>query len=317
MPPPPSTLSFIFNFWSFIEWHSGICLDGWIYCRMLFNVAASNWRTQNIPFDECIQLFMWFIISQEMCRSWAGSLRTGIIVRWWRKLIKIPVYPTNSSVHHAMKWYVIVHGMARILIVVMHFYRYKRSLVNAIQSIRYIRSEKTTKYSTFTAPTDSYVFLLFLLLHLFRPAYGHRLILNRMTGPGVLSFIVDEDVQVHVHASNEVPTMIEGDIKEDVFYGTKKEIIFKVTEMVNDQSVQDVPIEYRKCLFAWERANVNFQSMYEFYSHSTCSIECLLQVHMELCNCTHHLMPQTNGMIQILSFFLFCGAVNSIHFQSI
>lgn len=119
---------------------------------------------------------------------------------------------------------------------------------------------------------------------------------NRATGPGLISFIVDEDVQVHVHATNEVPTVIEGDIKEDVFYGTKKEIVLKVTEMVNDQSVRDVPIAYRKCRFSWERADAIVESIYESYSHSTCIIECLMNFQVEFCNCTHHLMPQTNGM---------------------
>lgn len=129
-----------------------------------------------------------------------------------------------------------------------------------------------------------------------RPANSHRLIANRITGPGLLSFIVDDDVQVHVHASNEVPTVIEGDIKEDVFYGTKKEIVFKVTEMVNDQGVRHVPIEYRKCRFTWERIDASVESIYEFYSHSTCTVECLMKFQVEFCNCTHHLMPQTNGM---------------------
>lgn len=137
------------------------------------------------------------------------------------------------------------------------------------------------------------------------------MIANRISGPGLLSFIVDEDVQVHVHASNEVPTVIEGDIKEDVFYGTQKEIVFKVTEMVNDQSVQDVPIEYRKCRFTWERADANVESMYEFYSHSTCIIECLMKFQVEFCNCTHHLMPQVNGMNH--SIFLSAATPDSLH----
>lgn len=70
--------------------------------------------------------------------------------------------------------------------------------------------------------------------------YGHRLISNRFTGPGVLSFVTHEDIQVHVHAPNEVPYDIESDIKEDVFYGSSKEIIIKVIDLVNDASVSSV-----------------------------------------------------------------------------
>lgn len=70
--------------------------------------------------------------------------------------------------------------------------------------------------------------------------YGHRLMSNRLTGPGVLSFVTHEDIHVHVHASNEVPHDIENGIKEDIFYGSQNEIIIKVNDMVNDASVQDV-----------------------------------------------------------------------------
>lgn len=125
-----------------------------------------------------------------------------------------------------------------------------------------------------------------------RPMYGHRLISNRLTGPGVLSFITHEDIQVHVHASNEVPYDIESDIKEDIFYGSDIEIIFKVTDMVNDVSVQDVPISNRKCRFPWERDKHTSPMLYQQYSHSTCAIECVTNIQLELCNCTHHLMPK-------------------------
>lgn len=120
--------------------------------------------------------------------------------------------------------------------------------------------------------------------------YGHRLISNRLTGPGVLSFISHEDIQVHVHASNEVPYDIESDIKEDIFFGSDKEIILKVTDMVNDVSVQDVPISNRKCRFPWERDKDTFPMLYNQYSHSTCAIECSMNIQLELCNCTQHLM---------------------------
>lgn len=139
-----------------------------------------------------------------------------------------------------------------------------------------------------------------------RPAYGHRLIANRVTGPGILSFTTHEDVQIHVHASNEIPNSIEGDIKENIFYGTDKEIILKITEIVNDHSVKDVAINYRKCRFSWELDNQNFESIYNYYSHSTCSVECTMNIQKQFCNCTHHLMPRRKSMIrQNLNLFFF------------
>lgn len=127
--------------------------------------------------------------------------------------------------------------------------------------------------------------------------YGHQLITNRYTGPGFLSFITHEDVQLHVHASNEIPYDIESDIKEDIFYGSKKEIIIKVIDMMNDADVQDSSISRRKCRFPWER-NESIQQknrmLYNQYSHSTCAIECSMDIQLELCNCSHHLMPSSN-----------------------
>lgn len=125
--------------------------------------------------------------------------------------------------------------------------------------------------------------------------YGLRLIANRITGPGLLQFTAYEDIQVYVHATNEVPFGTEGEIKENVFYGSQKEIIVKVTEMVNDHSVEDISIELRKCRFSWERSHQRYRQLYKFYSHSTCAIECSREIQLRLCNCTHHLMPNGKG----------------------
>lgn len=127
-----------------------------------------------------------------------------------------------------------------------------------------------------------------------RPLYGYRLVANRITGPGLLSFIVDEDVRVHVHATNEIPSTVEANIAAEVFYGTRKEIIFKIVEMVNDQNVENVPIEYRKCRFTSERVTADVVSIYEYYGHSTCTVECLRQFQRKLCNCTQHPLSQRN-----------------------
>lgn len=81
------------------------------------------------------------------------------------------------------------------------------------------------------------ILVIYWYLYDLRPMYGHRLISNRFTGPGILSFVTHEDVQVHVHASNELPYDIESVIKEDVFYGSSKEMIIKVIDLVNDASV--------------------------------------------------------------------------------
>lgn len=118
------------------------------------------------------------------------------------------------------------------------------------------------------------------------------MIANRESGPGLLTFNTFEDVQVHVHATNEVPFGVEGEIKENIFFGSEKEIIVKVTEIVNDNTVRDVEIDQRKCRFASERPQTKFDSLYDYYSYSTCAIECAFKIQLECCNCIHHLMPR-------------------------
>lgn len=118
------------------------------------------------------------------------------------------------------------------------------------------------------------------------------MISNRLTGPGKLSFVAHEDIQVHLHAPNEVPFDTESSLKENIFYGSTKEILIKVTEMVNDVGVQDVSINNRECRFPWEKEGIVYPRLYDDYSHSTCVIECLMRAQISFCNCTHHLMPK-------------------------
>ncbi|XP_049296537.1 uncharacterized protein LOC125770669 [Anopheles funestus] len=57
--------------------------------------------------------------------------------------------------------------------------------------------------------------------------------------------------------------------------------------------------------------------LYRYYSFSACSIECFWKTQLEICNCTHHLMPQTltttEYETQICSFEgLTCLTENSV-----
>lgn len=124
--------------------------------------------------------------------------------------------------------------------------------------------------------------------------YGRRLIMNHKTGAGKLEFVATEDISVHLHAPHEVPSLIEGDIKEKVLYGSVKEIIISVIEMVNDPTTTDVSVNHRKCRFPWElekEKHFQHKSVFRFYDHSICMIECAEEIQRKYCNCIHHLMP--------------------------
>lgn len=100
------------------------------------------------------------------------------------------------------------------------------------------------------------------------PKYGIRLISNRATGPGVLSFTVYEDAQIHMHSPDGIPFINEdGNLKDTVLWGTKKELLVSVTEIVNDPNVIDLNIEQRNCRFPKEtvgRKGKGFSSLLDF-----------------------------------------------------
>ena len=61
----------------------------------------------------------------------------------------------------------------------------------------------------------------------------------------------------------------------------------QVTEIENDPQLLDVSVEQRNCRFPHE----NPLTLHNKYSYSTCIVECHARSQMELCNCTHHYMP--------------------------
>lgn len=124
-----------------------------------------------------------------------------------------------------------------------------------------------------------------------------RLIANRILGPGKLSFTAFEDVSVQLHSSQDVPYTVDGDLKEIVVFGTVKELVVSVIEMTNDPSIRTVPIAQRKCRFYWESMHSGVESLFRYYSHSTCTVECSRFAQLKYCNCTHHLMQKMAGGI--------------------
>ncbi|XP_035903944.1 sodium channel protein Nach-like [Anopheles stephensi] len=119
-----------------------------------------------------------------------------------------------------------------------------------------------------------------------------RLVSNRATGPGWLGFRVLEDVQLYLHDEFSVPyAYVDRSLRETVLWGMRKEIVVRVIEMENKDTVLELPIWRRNCRFPWETVNDEHQ-LYRHYSFSTCSIECFWITQLQFCNCTHHLMPR-------------------------
>lgn len=122
------------------------------------------------------------------------------------------------------------------------------------------------------------------------PKYGKELFCNQENGPGKLKMMVTEDIQIFIHHPNDVPFAYgERDLKDTILWGSTKEIVIKVTEIINDDTVVTIPVSQRRCRFSWESEEEN---VYDLYSFSTCQTSCYNTAQVDLCNCTHHLMPR-------------------------
>ncbi|CAG9857939.1 unnamed protein product [Phyllotreta striolata] len=118
------------------------------------------------------------------------------------------------------------------------------------------------------------------------------LTMNRKKGTGQIWFKSKEDIRVYFHAPEDVPFInSDPDQRRDVMLGETFNITISIIEINNDANVQNVPIYKRGCKFPWENDGL---LVHQYYSYSTCIVQCHVDNHLKLCNCTHHLMPYYN-----------------------
>ncbi|KAJ8971225.1 hypothetical protein NQ317_008814 [Molorchus minor] len=98
--------------------------------------------------------------------------------------------------------------------------------------------------------------------------------------------------RVYFHAPEDVPFInSDPDQRKDVMLGESFNISINVIEIENDDKVKHLPVQKRECKFPWETDGL---LVHEYYSYSTCVVQCHAENHIRLCNCTHHLMPYYN-----------------------
>lgn len=118
------------------------------------------------------------------------------------------------------------------------------------------------------------------------------LISNRLEGPGELFIITLDDTRLFFHGPEEVPFInADPDKRDDVLLGDKYVKRFRVVEIDNDKEVSSLSVEKRGCRFPMETPSD--LKVHKLYSYSACVVQCHADAHMRLCNCTHHLMPNT------------------------
>nr|XP_049466929.1 uncharacterized protein LOC120957199 [Anopheles coluzzii] len=91
---------------------------------------------------------------------------------------------------------------------------------------------------------------------------SRRLTSNRETGPGWIGFRVLEDVQLYLHDEYSVPhAYVDRSLRETVLWGMRKEIVVRVIEMENKETVHDLPIWRRNCRFPWETVDKGIETL--------------------------------------------------------
>ena len=90
-----------------------------------------------------------------------------------------------------------------------------------------------------------------------------------------------EDIQIYIHHPVDVPfAYADRELRDTILWGSTKEIVLKITEIINDPVVKDVPISLRRCRFSSELLD---NSIYDIYSFSTCLTNCYHHAQVKYC----------------------------------
>lgn len=78
-----------------------------------------------------------------------------------------------------------------------------------------------------------------------------------------------------------------------LFYGSLFSIfsrVLNVKYVENDGQAKELSIRQRNCRFPYE----NYVEVHPYFSYSACSVQCRLDEQRRLCNCSSHIMPNTD-----------------------
>lgn len=83
----------------------------------------------------------------------------------------------------------------------------------------------------------------------------------------------------------------DGMIRETVLLGSNKEIVINAMEVFNHPNLYKISYDERRCRFLHELTTLGQKlKLYEFYSFSTCIVECVFAIHLKFCNCSSHFL---------------------------
>ncbi|BES96240.1 Amiloride-sensitive sodium channel [Nesidiocoris tenuis] len=105
-----------------------------------------------------------------------------------------------------------------------------------------------------------------------------------------IGFAINGSAKVYLHSEYEVPYL--NSLSSDVLNSELhlfKDYWVATNEVENQPEVRGLSLYQRKCRFPDE----NYIESADFYSYSSCIVDCRRRAQMKLCNCTSHHMPKT------------------------
>ncbi|KAJ8719151.1 hypothetical protein PYW07_016707 [Mythimna separata] len=118
---------------------------------------------------------------------------------------------------------------------------------------------------------------------------------NRRSGLPTLVFTATPSVNIWIHSPDDMITIASENILgfcATLHRITDFEVTLKAEQTISDVSVQLLSPNNRDCLFTYERPGFAHFWPFPRYSYSACVMYSRAIVQAEVCNCTHHFMPQ-------------------------
>ncbi|CAG9576065.1 unnamed protein product [Danaus chrysippus] len=119
-------------------------------------------------------------------------------------------------------------------------------------------------------------------------------VLNRTSGPGMLSFRLLADAQVILHSREEISSVVPQKFKFDIKINSVKHanILFSMKQIQIGSSLAEEDITVRNCRRSFEIPEEPLH-YYHVYSHGSCSLSRRVYKEYQRCDCVHPIQAKS------------------------
>ncbi|XP_073952986.1 sodium channel protein Nach-like [Choristoneura fumiferana] len=125
------------------------------------------------------------------------------------------------------------------------------------------------------------------------------LVVNRQVGLPSLVFTAIRTVSIRVHSPDDEVSIKTDRVSEKVdliVLASEVNVTLKAEATTSDVSINLLDPVKRGCLLVHEKPAFAQHWPFPRYSYNACVLYCRAMKQVEVCNCTHHFMPQQNGI---------------------